>query len=114
MARRDPAGPEKGTSRVFRGGSWRGNGSFCRAADRRGFIPGRRIGIVGWPRPEAMAFIRDLTEHATQPEFVYSHQWTQHDLVIWDNRCTMHRRDAFPGKGNRRMHRLTTISERPY
>jgi alpha-ketoglutarate-dependent 2,4-dichlorophenoxyacetate dioxygenase len=47
--------------------------------------------IVGWPRPEAMAFIRDLTEHATQPEFVYSHQWMQHDLVIWDNRATMHR-----------------------
>jgi len=47
--------------------------------------------IVGWPRPEAMAFIRDLTEHATQPQFVYSHQWTQHDLVIWDNRATMHR-----------------------
>jgi alpha-ketoglutarate-dependent 2,4-dichlorophenoxyacetate dioxygenase len=47
--------------------------------------------IVGWPTPEAMAFIRDLIEHATQPEFVYSHQWTQHDLVIWDNRATMHR-----------------------
>jgi alpha-ketoglutarate-dependent 2,4-dichlorophenoxyacetate dioxygenase len=47
--------------------------------------------IVGWPRPEAMAFIRDLMEHATQREFVYSHRWTQHDLVIWDNRTTMHR-----------------------
>jgi alpha-ketoglutarate-dependent 2,4-dichlorophenoxyacetate dioxygenase len=47
--------------------------------------------IVGWPRPEAMAFIRDLMEHATQPEFVYVHTWTQHDLVIWDNRTTMHR-----------------------
>ena len=47
--------------------------------------------IVGWPMPEARAFIRDLTEHATQPQFVYSHRWTQHDLVIWDNRTTMHR-----------------------
>lgn len=47
--------------------------------------------ILGWPQPEAMAFIRDLMEHATQPDFVYSHQWTQHDLVIWDNRTTMHR-----------------------
>ncbi len=47
--------------------------------------------IVGWPRPEAMAFIRDLMEHATQPQFVYVHKWTQHDLVIWDNRVTMHR-----------------------
>lgn len=47
--------------------------------------------IVGWPMPEARAFIRDLIEHATQPEFVYSHKWTQNDLVIWDNRTTMHR-----------------------
>ena len=47
--------------------------------------------ILGWPQPEALAFIRDLTEHATQEQFVYSHQWTQHDLVIWDNRTTMHR-----------------------
>ncbi len=38
--------------------------------------------ILGWPQPEALAFIRDLTEHATQEQFVYSHQWT-HDLVIW-------------------------------
>ena len=47
--------------------------------------------IVGWPRPEAMAFIRDLIEHATQPAFVYSHHWAEFDLVIWDNRTTMHR-----------------------
>src|SRR5207302_8120925 len=45
--------------------------------------------IVGWPRPEAMAFIRDLIEHATQPAFVYSHRWAEFDLVIWDNRTTM-------------------------
>ena len=38
-----------------------------------------------------MAFIRDLMEHATQPEFVYSHKWTINDLVMWDNRQTMHR-----------------------
>ena len=48
-------------------------------------------GIIGWPRPEAMAFIRDLLEHATQKAFVYSHKWEQGDLVIWDNRQTMHR-----------------------
>jgi alpha-ketoglutarate-dependent 2,4-dichlorophenoxyacetate dioxygenase len=48
-------------------------------------------GIVGWPRPEAMAFIRDLIEHATQEQFVYVHRWAQHDLVMWDNRTTMHR-----------------------
>ena len=47
--------------------------------------------IVGWPVPEARAFIRDLTEHATQRTFVHSHKWRQYDLVIWDNRQTMHR-----------------------
>ena len=48
-------------------------------------------GIVGWPVPEARAFIRDLTEHATQPQFVYAHEWRVNDLVMWDNRTTMHR-----------------------
>jgi alpha-ketoglutarate-dependent 2,4-dichlorophenoxyacetate dioxygenase len=47
--------------------------------------------IVGWPVPEARAFIRDLTEHATQPRFVHAHRWQVNDLVIWDNRTTMHR-----------------------
>lgn len=48
-------------------------------------------GIIGWPVPEARAFIRDLTEHATQPSFVYVHRWRVGDLVMWDNRATMHR-----------------------
>jgi alpha-ketoglutarate-dependent 2,4-dichlorophenoxyacetate dioxygenase len=47
--------------------------------------------IVGWPVPEARAFIRDLTEHATQPQFTHAHQWRVNDLVMWDNRTTMHR-----------------------
>jgi alpha-ketoglutarate-dependent 2,4-dichlorophenoxyacetate dioxygenase len=47
--------------------------------------------IVGWPVPEARSFIRDLTEHATQPRFVHAHQWRVNDLVMWDNRTTMHR-----------------------
>ena len=49
------------------------------------FLASHIGGIVGWPRPEAMAFIRDLIEHATQEQFVYVHRWAQHDLVIWDN-----------------------------
>jgi alpha-ketoglutarate-dependent 2,4-dichlorophenoxyacetate dioxygenase len=47
--------------------------------------------IRGWPTPEAMALVRELTEFATQPQFVYQHSWSVRDLVIWDNRCTMHR-----------------------
>ena len=48
-------------------------------------------GIEGWPVPEARAFLRDLTEHATQRKFVYAHVWRPCDLVMWDNRVTMHR-----------------------
>src|SRR3954471_4046552 len=47
--------------------------------------------ILGMSVPEARLLRRDLTEHATQPEFVYVHKWTLHDLVMWDNRQTMHR-----------------------
>lgn len=43
------------------------------------------------PMPGARAFIRDLTEHATQPQFTHAHRWRVKDLVMWDNRATMHR-----------------------
>jgi alpha-ketoglutarate-dependent 2,4-dichlorophenoxyacetate dioxygenase len=70
--------------------------------------------IVGWPQPEAMAFIRDLMEHATQPQFVYVHRWTLHDLVMWDNRTTMHRVRRFDDLHVvRDMRRTTTRSEGP-
>ena len=46
------------------------------------FLSAHAGGIVGWPVPEARAFLRDLVEHATQPRFVYSHKWRQWDLVI--------------------------------
>ena len=70
--------------------------------------------IVGWPRPEAMAFIRDLIEHATQPQFVYVHKWTQHDLVMWDNRTTMHRVRRFDDLSIvRDVRRTTTKSDGP-
>lgn len=59
---------------------------------RRSIYLSSHIGTIhDWRRPEAMALVRDLMEHATQREFVYSHVWRDHDLVIWDNRCTMHR-----------------------
>ena len=46
--------------------------------------------IVGWRMPEGRLLLRDLMEHATQREFVHRHEWRV-DLVIWDNRCTLHR-----------------------
>jgi alpha-ketoglutarate-dependent 2,4-dichlorophenoxyacetate dioxygenase len=69
--------------------------------------------IIGWPIPEARAFIRDLTEHATQPRFVYSHQWRPFDLVMWDNRCTMHRVRRYDASQVRDMRRTTVAGSAP-
>jgi alpha-ketoglutarate-dependent 2,4-dichlorophenoxyacetate dioxygenase len=69
--------------------------------------------IVGWSVPESRAFLRDLTEHATRPEFVYSHSWRQHDLVVWDNRTTMHRARRFDRNEVRDMRRTTLGGEVP-
>ncbi|MGC8475291.1 MAG: TauD/TfdA dioxygenase family protein [Acetobacteraceae bacterium] len=81
---------------------------------RRSLYLSSHIGtIVGWPRPEAMAFIRDLAEHATQPRFVYVHRWRQWDLVMWDNRQTMHRVRRFDDRQPRDMRRTTVAGDAP-
>jgi len=67
--------------------------------------------IVGWPVPEARDFLRDLTEHATQRELVYIHRWRLHDLVMWDNRQTMHRVRRFDESQPRDMRRTTVRGE---
>jgi alpha-ketoglutarate-dependent 2,4-dichlorophenoxyacetate dioxygenase len=67
-------------------------------------------GIVGWPTPEARAFLRDLVEHATQREFVHAHRWRPHDLVMWDNRQTMHRVRPFDDLALVRDVRRTTVA----
>jgi alpha-ketoglutarate-dependent 2,4-dichlorophenoxyacetate dioxygenase len=67
--------------------------------------------IQGWQRPEAMALIRELTEFATQREFVYSHSWTVGDLVVWDNRCTMHRGRRYEDKTYPRDMRRVTLQD---
>jgi alpha-ketoglutarate-dependent 2,4-dichlorophenoxyacetate dioxygenase len=69
--------------------------------------------ILGWPVPEARAFLRDLTEHATQPRFVYSHKWRQYDLVMWDNRQVMHRVRRFDETLVRDMRRTTVAGDAP-
>jgi alpha-ketoglutarate-dependent 2,4-dichlorophenoxyacetate dioxygenase len=63
--------------------------------------------IEGWPVPEARAFLRDLTEHATQRQFVHAHVWRPHDLVMWDNRVTMHRARRYPSAEVRDLRRTT-------
>jgi alpha-ketoglutarate-dependent 2,4-dichlorophenoxyacetate dioxygenase len=78
------------------------------ASGRKSLYLSSHIGtIVGWPMPEARAFIRDLTEHAVQPRFTYSHKWRQYDFVMWDNRSTMHRVRRFDETQIRDMRRTT-------
>lgn len=69
--------------------------------------------IIGWPVPEARAFLRDLTEHATNPAFVYVHRWRPFDLVMWDNRQTMHRVRRFDANQVRDMRRTTVAGDAP-
>jgi alpha-ketoglutarate-dependent 2,4-dichlorophenoxyacetate dioxygenase len=69
--------------------------------------------ILGWPVPEARFFLRDLVEHATQREFVYAHKWRVGDLVMWDNRQTMHRARPFPAHEPRDMRRTTLAGDGP-
>ena len=69
--------------------------------------------IIGWPMQEARGYLRDLIEHATQREFVYSHKWRVDDLVMWDNRQTMHRARPFPAHEPRDMRRTTLAGDGP-
>jgi alpha-ketoglutarate-dependent 2,4-dichlorophenoxyacetate dioxygenase len=69
--------------------------------------------VRGMSVPEGRLLLRDLTEHATQPEFVYVHKWTVHDLVMWDNRQTMHRVRRYDQSQPRDMRRATVAGARP-
>jgi len=64
--------------------------------------------IIGMPDDEACALVDQLVAHATQRQFVYTHRWRAHDLVMWDDRCTMHRGADFDDlRWTREMHRAT-------
>jgi alpha-ketoglutarate-dependent 2,4-dichlorophenoxyacetate dioxygenase len=70
--------------------------------------------IVGMPPKEGRALLEELTEFCTQPQFVYSHPWRVHDLVIWDNRCALHRATPFEKtKYRRKLHRTTVAGTMP-
>lgn len=68
-------------------------------------------GIDGMPDGPAQALVDELTAHAVQAQFVYTHRWRVHDLVIWDNRCTMHRGTAFDDLRWRRDVQRATIED---
>jgi alpha-ketoglutarate-dependent 2,4-dichlorophenoxyacetate dioxygenase len=79
------------------------------ATGRRSLFLSSHIGeIEGMPTPDARMLIRDLTEHATQTRFVHTHEWRRYDLVMWDNRQTMHRARAYDDTGEVRDMRRTT------
>ncbi len=68
--------------------------------------------IKNWIRPDSMCFIDDLIEYSTQLKFKYIHEWSKNDLIIWDNRQTMHRARAYDDlKENRDMRRTTVLGE---
>jgi alpha-ketoglutarate-dependent 2,4-dichlorophenoxyacetate dioxygenase len=65
--------------------------------------------IVGWPLPEGRLLLRDLSDHATERRFIHAHKWRVGDLVIWDNRCTLHRGRPYDDANQKRdLRRVTT------
>jgi alpha-ketoglutarate-dependent 2,4-dichlorophenoxyacetate dioxygenase len=81
-----------------------------RSKRRSLYVASHASRIIDWPVPEGRLLLRDLIEHATRPEFVYRHQWRVGDLVVWDNRATMHRARAFDdAKHRRELRRVTTL-----
>ncbi len=81
-----------------------------RSGRRSLYLASHASRIMEWPVPEGRLLLRELIEHATQPRFVYRHQWRVGDLVIWDNRATMHRARPFDDTRYRReLRRVTTL-----
>jgi taurine dioxygenase len=83
---------------------------------RQGLFLGRRRNayIPGLDLAESEALLDRLWEHATQPRFCWTQQWQVGDLVLWDNRCALHRRDEFEGSARRVMHRTQISGDRPF
>ena len=69
--------------------------------------------IIGMPIAEARILLKDLTEHATQPAFVYAHKWSTWDVVMWDNRQMMHRARRYDETQPRDMRRTTIAGDAP-
>ncbi len=76
--------------------------------------PGFGARIVDMSHDESVALLGFLNRHASRPEYVYRHRWSVHDVVMWDNRCTMHHAiDDYPATERRHMHRTTVTGEKP-
>jgi taurine dioxygenase len=83
---------------------------------RKALFLGRRPNayIPGLPLADSEALLDALWAHCTKPEFAWYQQWRQGDLILWDNRCVMHRRDAFDPAARRVMHRTQIKGDRPF
>lgn len=76
--------------------------------------PNRMEAVVGLDRPESDGLLDELIRHATQPKFQYRHRWRKGDILIWDNRCTMHKANAdYPEGARRLMHRIIVAGSVP-
>jgi alpha-ketoglutarate-dependent 2,4-dichlorophenoxyacetate dioxygenase len=75
------------------------------------YVGGHCVGVVGMQPDKGTALVEDLYAHATQDRYVFRHQWERHDLVIWDNRCTMHAATPLLSNEHRRDMRRATINE---
>ena len=73
------------------------------------YIASHASHIVGWPVEEGRTLLEELIEFATQPCFIYAHKWRVGDLLIWDNRCTLHRATPYQSTTHVRDLRRTTI-----
>lgn len=71
------------------------------------FVGAHASYVVGMELEDGRALIRDLNAHVTKDEFVYRHRWRKHDLVMWDNRCALHRGRPWNPRYPRVMHRTT-------
>jgi alpha-ketoglutarate-dependent 2,4-dichlorophenoxyacetate dioxygenase len=83
------------------------------AADGRKalYLGWHAVGIVGWPETQAQALLDELFRFATQEKYIYAHKWRQGDMLVWDNRCTMHSGTSFERYRYKRDCRRTTINE---
>jgi len=75
------------------------------------YIASHASHVIGWPEDEGRRLIEELIALATRPEFVYRHRWREGDLIVWDNRCTMHRARPYEEMNERRVLHRTTVSD---
>jgi len=83
------------------------------ASGRKCLYLGRRLNsyIFGLPLDESEKLLDDVWAHACQDKYIWEHKWKPGDLLVWDNRCTMHHRNAFPPDARRLMHKSITAGE---